>query len=103
MNVECEHISEDDFHDAFGVHTAASGDLLQYADVADQPINHVWTVVESGNDENQSWYAMPGFHFVNRLGYVLTREPWVNASQDAIYFHVNSGPNEKEVLPDTKG
>ena len=27
-----------------------------------------------------------GIHYVNRLGYVLTSQPWVDAALDAIYF-----------------
>ncbi|NTF18200.1 hypothetical protein G6L37_07255 [Agrobacterium rubi] len=33
----------------------------------------VWTVVEGFETENQ--YLLPGFHFVNRIGYVLAEKP----------------------------
>ncbi len=34
----------------------------------------VWTMVEG--DDGESWYIVPGFHIVNRIGHVLTHEPW---------------------------
>lgn len=33
----------------------------------------VWTVVEGDGNENQ--YLLPGFHAVNRIGYVLAERP----------------------------
>lgn len=80
------HIQEDDFWDNWGVIQKSSGDLFDYADIREKPLHHVWTIVESGDDENGNWYASPGIHYVNRLGYILTRKPWEDFSRDAIYF-----------------
>lgn len=33
----------------------------------------LWTVV-TGDDDN--WYIVPGYHFVNRLGYIICKVPW---------------------------
>ncbi len=33
---------------------------------------HVWTVVEGDNGE---WYLCEGWHLVNRMGYVIARNP----------------------------
>ena len=79
-------ISEDVFWDVWGVRIAANGQLFEFDEVNKSPINHVWTIVESGNPTNENWYAMPGYHFVNRLGYVLTRKPWEDRMMDAVYF-----------------
>ncbi len=64
----------------------ASGVMFEFEDVKDQPLNHVWTIIESGSDEDGNWYAPPGFHIVNRMGYVMTKKPWTDELRDAIYF-----------------
>lgn len=79
-------IQEDDFWENWGVTQKTSGDLFDHQDIKDKPIHHVWTILESGNDEDGSWYASPGIHYVNRLGYILTRKPWTDFCRDAIYF-----------------
>lgn|GEM_PF-4297747 len=56
------------------------------SDVIAHPLNFVWTVIESGDDADGNWYASPGYHIVNKLGYVLTLKPWDDITQDAIYF-----------------
>lgn len=83
---DANYIPEDDFWEIFGVIQKDSGDLFEYNDIKDIPIQHVWTVLESGDDEDGNWYASPGVHYVNRLGYVLTRNPWKDYCRDAIYF-----------------
>jgi hypothetical protein len=79
-------ISERDFEDVWGAYVKSSGDLFQFDDVRDQPPQHVWTVVDSGDDADGNWYAEPSFHVVNKLGYVMTRKPWSESTPDAIYF-----------------
>lgn len=79
-------ISEREFEDVWGVYLKPSGDLFQFDDVRDQSPQHVWTVVDSGDDAADNWYAEPGFHVVNKLGYVMTRKPWSESTPGAIYF-----------------
>lgn len=86
MSADENCISERDFEDVWGVYVKSSGDLFQFDDVRDQPPEHVWTVVDSGDDSDGNWYAQPGFHVVNKLGYVMTRKPWSNSTPGAIYF-----------------
>ena len=86
MTDQDELISEDEFKDVWGVYLQPSGDFFEFEDVRDQPHEHVWTIVDSGDDADGNWYAEPGFHIVNKLGYVMTRKPWSNATPDAIYF-----------------
>jgi hypothetical protein len=47
---------------------------------------NVWTIIESGDDEDGNWYADPGFHRVNVLGYVTSDTPWTDDIAVAIYF-----------------
>lgn len=86
MDTDTGCISEREFADVWGVYLKPSGDLFEFEDVRGQPENHVWTAVESGDDSDGNWYAQPGFYVVNKLGYVMTRKPWVDPSLDAIYF-----------------
>lgn len=79
-------IPEDVFTDHWGAHAAPSGDLFRYEEVAGKPLRTVWTVVETGDDEDGSWYALPGFRVVNALGYVLTTREWADDTPDAVWF-----------------
>lgn len=81
-----EIIAEDEFNELWGVYSKPSGDLFWFEEVCDEPLSCVWTVVETGNDADGSWYASPGFHIVNVCGYVMTKKPWSNCTPDAIYF-----------------
>lgn len=86
MSADENCISERDFEDVWGVYVKSSGDLFEFADVQGEPPHHVWTVADSGDDSDGNWYAQPGFHVVNKLGYVMTRRPWSDSTPDAIYF-----------------
>lgn len=63
--------------DAFTIEQDENGENRQYehAEVKDMDPHHVWTVVESGSDDGPYW-ALPGFHFVNRDHYRVTAEAW---------------------------
>jgi hypothetical protein len=41
----------------------------------------VWSIVEGDETENQ--YLLPGFHHVNRIGYVLSEQPITQAELDS--------------------
>lgn len=86
MNSSIELISEADFHDYWGVFTKDSGDLFTYSEISNQAPSVVWTIVESDGECDENWYAIPGIHHVNGLGFALTRRQWVDASIQAIYF-----------------
>lgn len=79
-------ISEQEFTDDWQPMLQPSGDLFQFADVCVKPLQHIWTIVDSGDDSDGNWYACPGFHVVNMLGYVVTKKAWSNDTWDAIYF-----------------
>lgn len=79
-------ISEHEFHEHWRVRLSPSGDLWEYDDIRGYGIQYIWTIVESGSDDDGNWYAVPGFHYVNRLGHVLTERTWECETEDAIYF-----------------
>lgn len=79
-------ISEQEFHEEWGARVRDDGDLFRFEDVRNKPLEHVWSIVETGDDADTNWYALPGFHVVNMLGYVMTTRPWTDLTPDAIYF-----------------
>lgn len=83
-------ISTDDFWDVWGVIQPPEEGLFEFEEIRDEPVNTVWTVVESGEPDDENWYAMPGFHDVNAMGYVLTKTPWEDATVDAIYYQYDA-------------
>jgi len=36
----------------------------------------VWTVVEEDDGEEQKLFILPGYHLVNKLGYIVTEQLW---------------------------
>lgn len=46
-----------------------------YAVLRDISRQHVWTIIEGGNDYSRKLYYSPGFHMVNRVGYAVTHKP----------------------------
>lgn len=97
MSADENCISERDFEEVWGVYLKPSGDLFEFADVRDQPPQHVWAIVDSHDDSDGNWYALPGFHIV-KLGYVMTRKPWSDSTPDAIYF-LDDLDHESDELP----
>jgi len=43
--------------------------------------NTVWTVIDG---MNRKTYAIPGWHFVNRLGYFITKVPYENEEMSVL-------------------
>jgi len=47
--------------------------------------HHVWTMIEG--DRTRRWYLSPGYHVVNRLGYVVCEVPFTDAEQTRDYVY----------------
>lgn len=62
------HISDDRGWD--GLLFETFGDDIQF--VLAQPHNKVWTWVDS----DDGTYLINGYHLVNRIGYLVTENPW---------------------------
>jgi hypothetical protein len=54
------------------------GDELKF--VHAQPPEHVWTIVEDGTGDLP--WIIPDFYFVNRIGYIVTENPWQEDQAD---------------------
>lgn len=57
------------------------------------PIERVWTIVDTEGD----LYALPGYHRVNRIGYVVTEVPWPHENVTAEWFIFDDGDHEEEL------
>lgn len=57
------------------------GDVLTF-DTPPQGIDpkHLWTFVQG----DMSMWILPGFHWVNRLEYYVTKEPWTDEDEDLV-------------------
>lgn len=86
------YISEHEFVDVWGARAKPSGDLYVHHEVASLPQEHVWTVSEGeeldedGLNVDGSWYATPGVSIVNAIGYLTTDMPWIEATPMAIWY-----------------
>ncbi len=49
--MDANYISEDEFWDDWGVIQKSSGDLFEFENVKDRPVNNIWTILESGDGD----------------------------------------------------
>jgi hypothetical protein len=52
------------------------GDHFQHHEALKFPRKRVWTVVEG--DNGKDWYALTGYHIVNKLFYLVSEEQWTD-------------------------
>ena len=91
-----ETISEDDFEQKYRPLENAHGDnTWTFPEVKGQPVEHVWTIVDGTDDGDL--YALPGFHVVNAVSYVVTEVPWPSETADAVWAHFEHDSDGGEV------
>lgn len=84
--------TETEFFETFKPMTAPGVDdgltvwTFQEVKAAEIPMNRVWTIVETGDADNDNWYAVPGYHIVNKIDYCVTEVPWPHENIEAVYF-----------------
>ena len=49
--------------------------------VREQPQDVVWTCIDTDNDE---LILIPGYHYVNRLYYMITEKPWTDDTLEVV-------------------
>ena len=81
-----DDISEDEFWMNWGMMQKDGGGLFAFEDVKNHPHDCVWTIIESDSYDNENWYVMPGFHIVNKLGYIMTERRSTNKMLVTTYF-----------------
>lgn len=88
-------ISESDFMDTYNpIQTGREGEFMlddyheavQFAEARGHSSNHVWSIIESGDGDDDSLYVSAGYHLVNRLGYIVTEKPWETGIEDGIWM-----------------
>lgn len=52
-------------------------------EVDDDKLHHIWTILDAEGE----LAIMPGRHYVNRLSYVLTTEPWTDADLETEWVY----------------
>lgn len=92
--------SEEAFEQRFRPHVNEGGSLLEFEDVKGLDEHHVWTVMADGG-ETDHWYTEPGFHVVNKMGYVTTEVPWNDSTGTYIWFEADE--DEYDELRDDYG
>jgi hypothetical protein len=66
-------LSCDEFCGKYG---QKSENTVEYEDVKDLDYHLVWTEVD--DPEGNGTLLLPGFHFVNRLGYIVSEKTWTD-------------------------
>jgi hypothetical protein len=78
--------TEDEFELEFVSISPPDGESLwEYKDTLKFPREQVWTVVDDGG-ETESWYAEPGYHIVNVMGYMVTEKPWIDETKSYYWY-----------------
>lgn len=70
-------ISPDDMCSFGGCMYETFGEEVEY--VKQVPNNRIWTIVDTDGDD---LLILAGYHFVNRLGYLITNEAWEDENED---------------------
>ncbi|MDN5893876.1 MAG: hypothetical protein L0H93_07580 [Nocardioides sp.] len=77
----------DQFWETFAPAESPSGSagthLWTPDEVTDQPVAHVWTIVEA---DDGSLQALPGFRTANRFGYVVTTTGWPHEDVSGLWW-----------------
>jgi len=85
--------TDHEFDDLFNpLERESDGEIVRdFADVKDEDARRVWTIVDG---EGGGMYALPGFHVVNRVGYVLTEKPWTDENDVGVWMEPCSEEND---------
>lgn len=76
-------LTEDEFDAMFTPVPDENGEEVRPFDTGlDRESRHLWTVV----DADGALYVATGWHFVNRVGYLITEEPWTEDIVDAVWW-----------------
>jgi hypothetical protein len=93
-------LTEDQFHEQFtlvenhlddnaswdGAMFETFGEELEYVRMKAQKGNNVWTIVEGDDD---TLFYCNGMRFVNRIGFLITREEWEGETDVVIEFEMD--------------
>lgn len=84
-------LTEEQFIDAYHPIDPPDGEpMWEYAATRRFDIRQVWTVVTGDNGEDL--YASPGYHVVNREGYLVTEVPWTTGDEIVCWYRSTRNP-----------
>jgi hypothetical protein len=87
--------SEEEFEEFEPMPSPDGETFWNYPDTTAFPSNRVWSIVE-GDGTTESLFAVPGYHIVNRLGYMVTAYPWTNEVQDYYWYDAKDEDEEDD-------
>jgi small-conductance mechanosensitive channel len=68
-------LSQDEWDERFPLITSPAGEpIWEHDETLSVPLERVWTIISTCEDDGL--YVTPGYRYVNRLGYVVTKVPW---------------------------
>lgn len=86
MPEEIRRLTEDEFWDLYYPIDASPEEVMwEYEETKQYPITQVWTIVPS-EDNSEIEIALPGYHIVNRVGYIVTRKPWTTTLIEGVWY-----------------
>jgi hypothetical protein len=87
-----KQLTEDEFDAQFTVVPGADDESVRddYKGI-DPDSKNLWTII----DADGSLYAVTGVHRVNRLGYIVTEEPWIEDTE-AVWFISEEEDDEED-------
>ena len=62
---------------------------------ANIPLGRVWTVLETGDPDDENWYVTPGYHVVNKIDYAVTEIPWEHENIEGVFHEDNRDPDDE--------
>jgi hypothetical protein len=68
-------LSESEWSERFSLVASPGGEpVWEHDETLATPTERVWTIISTCEDDGL--YVTPGYRYVNRLGYVVTTNPW---------------------------
>lgn len=88
-----QNLTQEQFDNQFNVIEDPEGDTVRPDCPAGQENSkHLWTIVDG---DDGSMYALSGWHYVNRVGYIITTEPWTEETE-AVWFEGAEDEDEED-------
>lgn len=87
-----------EFDDHFTELAAPSGESYWTASEvgAKRDLHTVWTVVDSGDGDDGNLYIEPGLHFVNVVGFQVTKEKWKDGQTTMLYVELAADEEDND-------
>lgn len=79
-------ISEEDFWNEYKpIPMEDEQFIIDHDEAVQHPRDMVWSIVESGDPEDERLFALPGFRVANVIGYILTEKFWESELLEAVF------------------